>query len=145
MPQVRRTKERGLLVALSAWHNKDSMAKKRKFVKLDYELLEAENWDELSNSAKITYIAIRKARYLRDRHGKVYNHSGQHIKFGFSDLKVKKISKSTYKRAVKELIQQGFIGVQKSGNFKTKSKPVYALIDDWKHGNAEGCWDNAPF
>jgi hypothetical protein len=103
---------------------------KRQYVKLDYAILHSPQWKALSPVARDVYVQIKASRNLKNSRGKTVNWKDDYIKFGFSDIGGM-MSKPTYHRAIKELIDNGFIGLMAPGGLPNR-KAAYAIIDDWK-------------
>lgn len=79
-------------------------------------------------AARSLYTQIKASRSLKDARGKIFNQSNDYIRFGFSDSNG--MSKPTFQKGLRELIDKGFIGVMDKGTFPGR-KGAYALIDDW--------------
>lgn len=85
------------------------------FIKIEYRILWSEAWKKLSPTAQAIYLQLKAAIKAQDSRGKEYNKSYRKIKFGFSDMRAK-ISKGAFYRAIKELIEHGFIEVVSKGS-----------------------------
>lgn len=101
----------------------------KQFVPLGYEFLYSYSRKALSLPAREIYTQIRAARNIKNSRGKIINRDDSEIEFGFSDSNG--MSKPTYRKAISELVERGFIGIVVKGSFPRK-KAVYAIIDDWK-------------
>jgi len=101
----------------------------KQYVLLGYEFLYSYSRKALSLPAREIYTQIRAARNIKDSRGKIINRDDSAIEFGFSDSNG--MSKPTYRKAISELAERGFIAIIEKGSFPRK-KAVYAIIDDWK-------------
>jgi hypothetical protein len=108
---------------------------KRQYVKLDYAMLHSQQWKALSPVARDVYVQIKAARNLKNSRGRILNRTDDYIKFGFKDSGG--MSKPTYHRAIKELVDNGFIGVMDPGGIPNR-KAAYAIIDDWQGQGSNG-------
>jgi len=108
----------------------------KQFVSLDYEFLYSYSRKALSLPAREIYTQICAARYIKNPRGKVINRDDSAIEFGFSDSNG--MSKPTYRKAISELVEHGFMAIVEKGRFPRK-KAVYAIIDDWKEWEHLAC------
>ena len=115
------------------------MADNKQYVKLDYDLLHSEARKSLSLPARETYTQIKRARNSRNQRGMIINRTDDYIAFGFSDSDG--MSKPTFRKAVSELIEKGFIDLVDPGGLPNR-KAAYAISDNWRHFDGEGkVWD----
>jgi hypothetical protein len=96
---------------------------KRSFVSIDREMMDSVAWQSLSFSAVTAYINI------------YYNLKGktkkQEILCPHSTLK-NKMAKSTWRRAVIDLIEKGFIDLIEGSSGRHRQPNVYGLSERWR-------------
>lgn len=100
----------------------------KQYVKLDYEFLHSPQRMGLSLAAREVYLQLKAARNVKKR-GKTINTTDDYIRFGFKDSNG--MSKPTFQRAVRELVDRGFVRVMTQGEIPNR-KSAYALVEDWK-------------
>jgi len=103
------------------------------YVKLEYSFIYSDARKSLSLAARELYLQIRARRNIKGPRGNIINKTDDFIRFSFGDSNG--MSKPTYQRAIKELVEKGFVGVMDPGGVPNR-KAAYAIIHDWNHLNA---------
>ena len=102
---------------------KKKRVKKRSFVSIDREMMNSTAWYSLSFSAIVAYINI------------YYNLKGKtkdrEIICTHSTLK-NRMAKSTWRKAVKELIEKGFIDLVHGSRGLQRQPNIYGLSERWR-------------
>jgi hypothetical protein len=102
---------------------KKKRVKNRSFVSIDREMMNSVAWQSLSFSAVTAYINI------------YYNLKGEskkrEIKCPHSNLK-NPMAKSTWRRAVIDLIEKGFIDLIEGSSGQHRQPNVYGLSERWR-------------
>ena len=94
---------------------------KERYVKLTYDLLNSSSWQFLNPSSVRVYIEICR-RYNGYNNGK--------IAMSHNDcVAVIKAGKQTVNRAIKQLVEHGFIKIVKKGYFIGRQATEYAITD----------------
>ena len=94
---------------------------KERFVKLTFQMLNSRAWQFLSPISVRVYVEICR-RYNGGNNGKIamsHNECAANIKAG----------KQTVNRAVRQLIEHGFIKIVKKGYFTGRQATEYAITD----------------
>lgn len=100
------------------------------FIWLEKRLMESEAWLDLSSSAKVVYLYLKKQKINSD--------CREHIKLPYTD-KDNIFSKQTFSTALKQLVSHGFIEIEELGGLEARPS-VYRLSDNWE------TWDkNNPY
>jgi len=94
--------------------------------------LESKAWLDLSSSAKVAWIYLKKQKNTND--------CGEHIKLPYGDPD-NPLSKRTFARTIKELIQHGFIELEQKGGLM-KRPNIYKLSDKWETWNKDTPYPN---
>jgi len=110
-----------------------------KVVVIDQELLKSEVFRSLSGTGKTVYFDFRiKCRVksvkknMRSRKELVFLNNGQ-IEYCYSEAEKRGIPRTTFMRALTELINRGFIDVEHSGSGGIKGdKSLYGISDRWR-------------
>lgn len=101
------------------------MKKKRKrsppFVRLFHELIDSKAWQELSCYARTVYIEI---------HRKYNGRNNSNLFYTYREAG-KLMHKSTFTKALRELVDHGLIDIIRSGGLYRKSN-IFGLSDRWK-------------
>jgi hypothetical protein len=101
------------------------------------DMLYSEAFNELTiTGVKVLIRFLQKRRYSKTGKGKnakiAYDNSG--LIFTFAEAACFKISRVSFSRAIKELVEKGFIEVtHQGGSFgRGRDWSTYRLINDWK-------------
>lgn len=91
------------------------------FVMIVKYMLRSKAWQSLSNPARVAYVHL-KAKYNGS--------NGKDLSLTYSEMEPY-MSRRTFSRAIKQLINCGFIELVQHGGLM-RSPNIYALADDWK-------------
>ena len=116
-----------------------------KVVVIEQELLKSEVFRSLSGTGKTVYFDFRmKCRVksvknnMRSRKERVILNNGQ-IEYCYSEAEKRGIPRTTFMRALTELINRGFIDVEHSGSGGIKGdKSLYGISERWRAYGTEG-------
>jgi hypothetical protein len=92
------------------------------FIMIYKRQLESGAWLDLSYPAMVAWIYLKKQKNTDD--------CEEHIKLPYGDPD-NPLSKRTFARAIKELIQHGFIELEQKGGLM-KRPNIYKLSDKWE-------------
>jgi len=102
---------------------KKNRVKKRSFVSVDREMMNSTAWYQLSFSAVVAYLNI-----YYNLKGKTKN---REIICTHSTLK-NRMAKSTWRKAVKALIEKGFIDLVHGSRGLQRQPNIYGLSERWR-------------
>jgi DNA-binding PadR family transcriptional regulator len=115
-----------------------------KVVVIEQELLKSEVFRSSSGTGKTVYFDFRMKcrvksvkKYMRSRKERVILNNGK-LEYCYSEAEKRGIPRTTFMRALNELIAKGLIDIEHSGSGGVKGdKSLYAISERWRAYGAE--------
>ena len=97
------------------------------FTAIPDRIMRSKEWGELRPATQSVYLHL-KSRWMEKNSRGRYNTSVKELKFSYRNMN-SKMCKEAFYGAIKELVENGFIGIVKQGKFNNKSA-VYSLLKE---------------
>ena len=84
-------------------------------------MLQSKAWENLSNPARVAYVHMK---------GKLCNAHQTEVTLSYREME-KFMHQNTFTRAIKQLVENGFIEIEQKGGLYRK-RNYYTLIEGWR-------------
>ena len=110
--------------------------KSRRYVQLDYDLMDSVAFKELSaHQIRVLLKFMQKRKWSTLKKGRdkktIYDDGGLVLTYG--EAEIMGIKKSSFHKAVKKLVELGFIDVEHYGGWLGRDYSRYAISNRWKY------------